>query len=82
MNTVEYKAYQGRVESFFKREGINCLSIKGACSESYFSWSPCEVCKGLAGDRYDCIGYNEETRECYDYQVCSDCLYYSAYGEL
>jgi hypothetical protein len=52
--------------------------------QSYFSWSPCDVCRRpLGGDREDCIGYNPTTKKIQgDYRVCTDCIYYNAYGQL
>lgn len=49
----------------------------------HFSWNACELCDGLAGDRYNItaviIGGAENER--IDFEVCGDCMYYVEYGE-
>jgi len=83
MTNAEYKAYQSGVDHFFKTEGITNLSMVDSESEAYFSWSSCDCCnRKLAGDRYDCNGYNPDSKEVQEYSVCVDCLYYSEYGQL
>jgi Tfp pilus assembly protein PilV len=82
MNKEEYENYQKKVAAFFQREGINNLSTKENCNESFFTWSRCECCAGLPGDRYEASGFNPTTKEIMEYQVCSDCIYYAEYGQL
>lgn len=81
MTKQEYVQYEKRVAKFFADEGIDCL---GGDGEPYFSWRRCDCCGShLGGDRYDCSGYNPTTEEVQDgYSVCSDCVYYAAYGRL
>lgn len=80
MNKQQYERYQKRVERFFEAEGITNLSAEG---EPYFSHSTCNCCKSnLAGDRYDATGYHPESGEVYNYDICSDCVYYAEYGQL
>ena len=86
-NQKDYDKYKARVASFLEREGIDCLSIKqlpdGEYSESYFSFSNCECCgRPLGGDRYLCSGYQPESNNIFDYEICDDCLYYAEYGQL
>ena len=86
MNKSEYRQYEEMVGNFFELEGITNLSqiadIDGYC-EPYFSSVPCECCNSsLGGDRYDCNGYNPNTKEIQDYTVCIDCVYYAEYGQL
>ena len=82
MNKKEYKEYQERVNKFFKREGINNLSLEDG-EESFFTSQPCECCnRELGGDRYHCSGYNPQTEDTTCYDVCWDCLYYAEYGHL
>lgn len=86
MNKQEYAEYQERVAEFFSH-GLTNLSAKsddnGTC-EPFFSWSPCDCCGSpLGGDRYECDGYNEKTKEVEEYDsVCPDCVYYAEYGQL
>ncbi len=83
MTRVEYAAYQAAVNEFFEREGIVNLSTIDSEAEGYFTWSRCECCGGIAGNRYDCNGYNPTTKEvCGPYSVCTDCVYYAEYGQL
>jgi hypothetical protein len=79
MNKKEYADYEANVAEFFSH-GLRNLSSK---SESFFSWSPCDCCGGLAGNRYECDGYNEKTKEVEEYScICEDCVYYAEYGRL
>lgn len=84
MNKKQYADYENRVAEFFEREGLNCLTELEERGEPYFSWQPCDCCgSSLGGDRYDCNGYNPTTKEIQDgYSVCTNCLYYIAYGCL
>jgi hypothetical protein len=78
--------YQARVAEFFSH-GLNNLSAKsdenGTC-EPFFSWRHCQCCgTHLAGDRYECDGYNGVTDEVEEYDcICGDCVYYAEYGQL
>ena len=82
----KYAEYEERVKDFFEREGIHNLSTKNEDEEgyeSYFSWRSCECCENtLGGDRYDCTGYNPESKKVYEYSVCPDCVWYAVYGRL
>jgi len=79
----DYAEYVKRVNNFFEQEGITNLSVTDDNPEPYFSWRSCDCCnRSLGGDRYDCSGYNPETKEIYGYEVCIDCVYYAAYGCL
>ena len=56
--------------------------------EPHFSWCKCELCDQLAGLRYHVtaviVGFPhqscDDTNQ-YSFEVCSDCMYYIAYGE-
>jgi len=38
----------------FYSEGNKCTGEDCTCSETYFSWSPCDICESnLGGDRHD-----------------------------
>ena len=83
MNTQEYFEYVKKVKEFFEYEGINCLTVDEDCEEPSFRSSYCDVCSGLAGDKYDCSGYHPETKEVLTgYEVCPDCMYYINHGQL
>ena len=85
-NKEDYEQYQKAVSSFFEREGIQNLSPvynEDETNEPFFSWRPCECCgRSLGGNRETCSGYNPETDEIYEYDVCINCIYYAEYGRL
>lgn len=82
MTRAEYTAYQERVAEFMAREGIENLSSEPD-SEAFFSWRACECCgTSLGGNREEATGYNRTTKEVQRYTVCTDCVYYAAYGCL
>lgn len=84
MNTTDYKAYQSKVARF-----LSINSVKPGChspledeAEPYFSWRPCECCSsGLGGDREN-YQFATESGELFEAEICSDCVYYLAYGRL
>jgi len=87
MNRAEYTDFENRFADFMEREGLSNLSTvseEDGCTEPSFSWHPCDCCgRSQGGDRYDCNGYNSNTREVQDgYSVCVDCVYYAEYGVL
>ncbi len=83
MNKQEYKEYKSTVEDFFTETGLMNLTRTAACEESYFSWEPCEVCgTTLGGDRIEANGWNSDTEEVENYEICTDCEYYIEYGQL
>ena len=98
MNKEEYDLYRTDVETFFRTQGINCLSLsseedidncecshceEGVYIDPFFSWIPCECCmRRLGGDRYHVSGFNPTDNEVYCYSVCIDCLYFAEYGQL
>jgi len=49
-------------------------SPKDSEPESYFSWSECEHCDGIAGNRYDIIYREELAGDIYEASVCPDCF--------
>lgn len=80
MTRQEYAEYEAAVSKFLEAEGINNLSTEG---EPYFSWRPCECCRStLGGDRYYATGYNPNTKQVLEYEICADCGYYAEYGQL
>jgi len=84
MNRAQYEQYEKDVAAFMETEGINCLTTGPEESESFFSWRECECCGDTkGGDREKASGFNPTTKEVQEYdEVCRDCLYYAAYGEL
>lgn len=50
--------------------------------ESYFSWHNCDSCgSSLGGDRHPAIGRLKHG-ELIDLEICTDCLFYHAYGDI
>lgn len=94
MTKTEYEAYEKSVQSFMTAEGIDdlhqisnecpdCGVDYGNCPEPSFSWQACDCCGSrLGGDRYHVAGFNRTHAQILCYNVCTDCLYYSAYGQL
>lgn len=85
----DYSAYVSRVEAFFKAYGIDHLGqvVNPETEESeepYFSWLSCPCCKTtLGGMRYRCCAYSTNDKQVLEFnEICSDCVYYSAYGQL
>ncbi len=85
MTTAEYKKYQETFEAFMVDEGLNCLTGYDGSGmiEPWFSARPCDCCRTpLGGDRIESRGYNPTTKQIQEYEICTDCEYYSAYGQL
>jgi hypothetical protein len=88
MNSKEYSEYKQKVARFFAQEEIDDITYDHR--HDSFSWWPCDCCKRqLGGTRYHVLGYSRTNKRLYefspypiDYSVCTDCLYYSEYGEL
>ena len=84
MNKQQYAEYKNAVADFDKQMERDCIRFPSVDldTEPWFSWSPCECCGStLGGDRYRMIAVDED-REIVEYAVCSDCMYYSTYGQL
>ena len=83
MTRDEYTAYEERFRQFMETEGIENLSPESE-NEPYFSWHFCDCCGSrLGGYREDYIGYCREDDEVMGpYSICTDCVYYAAYGRL
>jgi len=94
MNKGEYESYQKSVRYFLTAEGLDDLhQVSGECPdcgvdygespEGGFSWSPCDCCGStLGGTRYHAVGLNRKLGQVFCYDICVDCLYYLAYGQL
>ncbi len=53
---------------------INAVVASCVSQEPFFSWSRCESCNGIAGDRYD-VTYRETLDgEIETAAVCPDCM--------
>jgi hypothetical protein len=85
MNKIEYTEYEKAVKAFHER---NKLVWPSLCSpvdheaSPYFSWKPCECCgRKLGGDRED-YNFVPESGELVKASICTDCIYYAAYGCL
>ncbi len=83
-NQKDYDEYKARVKDFFERENLNVMSDSG--KEAFFQSSACECCgRSLGGDRYEVEGLTNSKpygAEIFEYDVCTDCLYYNEYGQL
>lgn len=93
MTKKEYADYEERVKHYL--EGVEHVST-GPCpgckecdvpedadeyhEEAWFSSHPCEICKGLAGDRVSWHGIIDG--KIVHGSCCTDCMYYLEYGRL
>jgi len=60
-----------------------CGMSYDSMNEPSFSWQSCDCCNSsLGGDRHPASGYNPETKECMEFSICADCLYYATYGTM
>jgi hypothetical protein len=51
-------------------------------SEGWFSWSRCDSCgTTLGGDRFNAHAFPVEGEGYIHLEICSDCLFYFAYGD-
>lgn len=82
LSAGHFKCPECDVEFNDKDKCPNCDGDREAFDEPYFSWSSCECCGGIAGNRQFATGYNPTTKEVHEYDVCEDCIYYSEYGRL
>ena len=86
MTIKEYNEYKLAVKEFCDNENIitlDAITRNDETMEPYFSSVNCDCCnRSLAGDRLDCIAYNEKDHKIYNYTVCLDCYYYFEYGQL
>lgn len=82
MTNQEYAEYEAAVQEFFSH-GLRNLSIKREHDRPYFSSIPCECCRRpLAGNRFDCNGFNAETGQVDEHSACPDCVCYAENGRL
>lgn len=82
MTAAEYKAYEEAVAAFMAAEEITDLVPCLDCEKS-FDWGSCDCCKSkLGGLRYAMRGAYCGSLKPGEYDVCSDCYYYAAYGVL
>ncbi len=62
-------------------ECSDCQALNGEYHEDpWFSWAPCEICHGLAGDRQSWHGIIDG--EIVHGSCCTDCVMYIANGDL
>lgn len=90
---TEYKAYQNRVAEFLQQNGVKagCNSPVDPESLGFFSWRPCECCGSRLGGNRETYSFAFERKDAnrrgefvasFEADICDDCVYYLAYGEL
>ena len=80
-NMKDYAEFASRFKEFMEEEGIT--NLNHIDDEPHYSNFPCDCCQRLlAGNRYGAAGYNPETKEVQEYNICPDCLYFATYGRL
>ena len=69
-------------EDFLKHNEVNSCSIKNENDEGSYNRYGCDVCRGLATNTYECIGYAPKTKEVLDLgDVCHECICYFYNGD-
>lgn len=51
-------------------------------TSSHFSWSPCEICGAIAGDRQEWHGIDSKSKRLVHGTCCTDCVMFLNYGDL
>ena len=85
MNKKDFDDFMESFDSFMKKEQLNNLSrmIDDDNDEPFFSSQPCDCCgTTLGGNRIKASGFNAETNEVEEYEICIDCEYFAEYGKL
>ncbi len=89
MNATQYAQYEANVASFLQQN-----KVKPGCHgplnqepdpgfEPFFSWQPCECCRSpLGGNRETYSFATEPDFSTFEADICTDCVYYLAYGQL
>ena len=81
MNKVDFES---SLKALYDTHGVNCLTPMNEYDYAFFSWHPCHCCqRHLGGNRTYHAGFNPTTKEIVeDIELCDDCTYFNAYGEL
>lgn len=84
MNTTQYAAYQKAVANFLTINQVKpgCHSPVEEQSEPFFSWRACECCGSRLGGNRETYSFAPEIGETFTADICTDCVYYLAYGQL
>jgi hypothetical protein len=83
MTKKEYIRFKSLFNDFMEREGLSNLTRQADMESYYFSWSKCDCCGDIAGDRINAMGYNLITKQIQSgYSICLNCEYYAEYGQL
>lgn len=78
-SVLDYLNYIVMVES----SNYICVPAKKGYNDTFYSWSNCDVCnRNLSGKRYNCQGLTKNNNIIEDIEVCLDCVYYMALGQL
>lgn len=81
---ADYQEYQKQVASFLadNRVQVGCHGPYDSRSEPFFSWSPCECCQRNLGGNRETYSFSTLEQETFNAAICTDCVYYLAYGQL
>lgn len=88
MKADQYEAYKQAVGNFLARERVKlgCYSPEFSEPEpgfeGFFSWRPCECCGSRLGGQRESYTFACEDGSTFGADICSDCAYYLAYGQL
>ena len=90
MTKQEYADYQERVARYLGTlEHVSTGPCPGCpecgddqLGEPWFTWSACEICGGLPGNRVYWHGIDPDSKAVLHGSCCEDCQYYLEYGRL
>jgi hypothetical protein len=80
--------YVQAVENFNQSNRVKpgCCSAhydeSGNAPDPFFSWRACECCQRSLGGNRETYQFATVTGETFDADICTDCVYFAAYGKL
>lgn len=84
MTKSQFVIFEANVAHFLKSNVVKS-SRHGPLkpdSEPFFSGRQCECCKSTLGGNRETYSFAVEKGETFEGDICSDCIYYLAYGTL
>lgn len=87
MTKQEYAAYEKAVSDFLAENRFDGLAPADPDAEPFFSWASCDCCGSSWGGTRETYkgfraGEHAEITDSPDFNICSDCVFYLAYGQL
>lgn len=84
MNSKQYSRFTSAVSDFLTSNHVKpgCHGPADNDAEPFFSWHHCECCDSLLGGMRERYSFATESGGTFDADICSDCVYFLAYGQL